>query len=97
VSAPFRRALERPPGDDVVVQLRLRRTGLAELERGVTLGIDQLTGRPIEQRLVGDADGVYELEVVTNMLAAAGIEDRVAAVAVEYPDDDAAEPIDPLP
>lgn len=96
MSAPVRQPLERPAGDDVVVQLRVRRTGLVELERGVTLGIDQLTGRPIEQRLVRAADGVYELEVVTNMLAAAGIEDRVAAVEVEYPDAPA-EPIDPLP
>lgn len=81
-----REPLPRPPGDDVVVELRLRRTGLAELERGVTLGIDQLTGRPIEQRLVKAPDGIYDLEVVTNMLAMLATTDPVAVEEVDYPD-----------
>jgi hypothetical protein len=56
----------RTPGDDVVIRVRVRRANLPNLERGIELGIDDMTHRPIELRLVPQADGVHALEVVTN-------------------------------
>lgn len=56
----------RTPGDDVVIQLRVRAANLPALEAGVQLGIDSLTRGAIELRLVPRDDGVHELEVVTN-------------------------------
>jgi hypothetical protein len=73
----------RTPGDDVVVQLRVRRANLAALEEGVQLGIDSLTGQAIEQRLVRQPDGVYGLEVVTNPIAMLSTPDPVDPEWVE--------------
>lgn len=56
----------RPAGDDVVLQLRVRRANLPALEQGIQLGIDSLTGQPIIHRLVRQDDGIYGLEVETN-------------------------------
>jgi hypothetical protein len=67
----------RTPGDDVVVQVRLRRANLPSLETGVCLGLDSLTGAAIELRLVPRADGVHDLEVVTNSIAMAAAPEAV--------------------
>ena len=68
---------DRTPGDDTVVQVRVRTTNLAALEQGVELGIDALTERPIELRLVLRDDGIHDLEVVTGFVAKAAIPDPV--------------------
>lgn len=71
----------RTPGDDVVVQVRVRRANLPALEAagGVVLGIDDLTGQPITLRLVPRDDGTHNLEVVTNALAKAAVPEAVDA------------------
>jgi hypothetical protein len=56
----------RTPGDDVVVQVRVRRANLPSLEAGIVLGVDTLTGQPIELQLVPRDDGVHDLQVVTS-------------------------------
>lgn len=56
----------RAGGDDVVIQVRVRRANLPALEAGVELGVDHLTRGAIELRLVPRDDGIHELEVVTN-------------------------------
>lgn len=74
----------RTPGDDVVIQLRVRRANLPILEApdGVTLGLDALTGQTIVLRLVPRDDGVHDLEVITNALAKAATPDPVDAEIV---------------
>lgn len=69
----------RTPGDDVVVQVRVRRANLPALEAGVVLGVDDLTKEPIALRLVPRGDGTHDLEVVTNPLAKAATSDPVDA------------------
>jgi hypothetical protein len=56
----------RSSGDDVVIQVRVRRVNLPVLETGTELGIDAMTGLPIEVQLVKQPDGVYALRLVTN-------------------------------
>lgn len=77
-----RQASARTPGDDVIVQVRVRRANLPALERGVVLGLDNLTGGAIELRLVPRADGVHDLEVVTNPIAMAATPSPVDPEAV---------------
>ena len=72
----------RTPGDDVVVQVRVRSANLPALEDGVELGVDSLTGSAIELRLVPRADGVHDLEVVTNPLSMLATPDPVDAHVV---------------
>ena len=72
----------RTQGDDAIIQLRVRRANLPALEAGITLGIDYLTARPIVLRLWRRDDGVHELEVVTNPIAAALASEAVDAEVV---------------
>jgi len=67
----------RTPGDDVIIHLRVRRANLPNLEAGVRLGIDSLTGDAIQFRLAAGDDGVHELEVVTNPLSMMATPDPV--------------------
>lgn len=73
----------RTDGDDVVLELRVRKANLPALEEGVTLGIDSLTGQPITLRLVGQPDGAYGMEVVTNAIVKAAAPEAVDATVVE--------------
>lgn len=73
---------ERTRGDDVVIQLRVRRANLPALEKGIELGFDWLTHRPIVLRLWSRSDGVHELEVITNAVAKAAAPDAVDAEIV---------------
>lgn len=73
----------RAAGDDTIVQVRVRSANLPALEEGVRLGMDALTQRPIELRLVRRDDGVYDLEVVTNPVAMMATPDPVDAEEVQ--------------
>lgn len=70
----------RTAGDDVIVQVRVRRANLPALEAGVQLGVDSLTGGAIELQLVPREDGVHELLVVTNPFPMLATPDPVDAV-----------------
>lgn len=72
----------RPAGDDVVIQLRVRRANLPELENGIELGIDHMTARPIELRLFARPDGVHELQVITNAAMMTAAPEPVGAEVV---------------
>lgn len=73
----------REAGDDVVVQLRVRKANLSALEDGVQLGLDSLTGQPIELRLLKEPDGVYAIEVVTNPFPMLATPEPVSAEVVD--------------
>lgn len=78
-------AYERSAGDDVVVQLRVRRVNLPALEQGIQLGVDSLTGQPIIHRLVRQPDGVYGLEVETNPFMMLASPEAVDVERVDVP------------
>lgn len=72
-------AVTRPAGDDVIVPVRVRKANLEALQRGVKLGIDAVTLRPITMRLVLDPrEGgatVYAIEIIASSLASASVPD----------------------
>lgn len=74
----------RTPGDDTIIQLRIRTANLPALESpdGVTLGLDALTQSSIVLRLVPRADGIHDLQVITNAVAKAATPEPVDAQIV---------------
>jgi hypothetical protein len=78
----------RTPGQDTILNVRVRTANVAVLEAGVELGVDHLTGQQIQLQLLKRDDGTHDLLVVTNPFAAAGTPEPVDAV-LEYPDEEA--------